>query len=210
MFTAILTSSILCVATHTQYAVAYTTIHQTSAGTATLKLAEWIQFTKRDVMNRMEAVTELPTLYTMAGSMYRASLKGADRMVPRNRNIVAPILWEQHDVGDEIIVMADETIPVPFSVDELTMTTDTYIGKCEICAGNDGKKVVTLRQLVAHPNLRFIQDSFQGSPENGYGVAFKHALVESVTDAGLTVNIRPLVTWGDGRHFLHLNEDVLF
>lgn len=193
---------------HFHPTAAYTTIHRINAGTATLKLSKWIEFMKRDVVNRNDTVNELPSMYTMAGNIYNKSLREWGDM--RSHKLITPIPWNQYEVGDEIILLADETMTVPFSIEKLDMAIETYIGLCEICAGKDGKMVATIRQLVVHPNLRLLYHAHRDSPVNGYGVSFKHKLVETVTHAGLQVNLRPLIGWGDGRHFLHLNEDVLF
>ncbi len=199
-------STILCVCLHIclhiQLATTYTTIHQINAETATRRLTKWIEFTKRDGVNRCEMLNELPTLYTMAGCMH-----GIRSGKPKP---TTSIPWTRCKLGDKIIVLADETMPVPFSINKLDMTIDTYIGVCEICMGKDGEMVVSLQQLVVHPNLRLLYDTLGDSPVNGYGVAFKHTLMESVTDAEMRLNLQPLMEWGDGRYFLHLNEDVLF
>ena len=152
--------------------------------------------------NRREMTNELPTLYTMAGCMH--GIRGGKSKPSTS------IQWNRCKLGDKIIVLADETIPIPFSINKIDMTTDTYIGVCEICMGKDRAMVVTLQQLVVHPNLRLLYDTLGDSPDNGYGVAFKHTLMESVTGAGMRLNLQPLMEWEDGRYFLHLNEDVLF
>jgi hypothetical protein len=184
---------------------AYTTINRINAGMATLKLSEWIEIAKCDMEPRSESANEIPSMYTMAGSMYRKSLREGGRI-----EMSDPVTWTRYALGDEIIVMGDETIPVKFSIEDLEMTTDTYIGVGEICMGKNGNRMVSLQQLVAHPNLWFLQtNSFSESPVDGYGVAFKHALVESATKAGMDVDLHPLMKWDNGRHFLQLNEDIL-
>lgn len=183
-------------------AAALTSLRQINTRTATLKLTKWINFTKRDVLNRKEAVNQLSDLYTIKGNLYRKWVKEPHEVY---KGPVMPVPWTNYELGDEIFVMADETIPVPFSIDNLIMTTETFIGVCEICTGTEGEKVATLHQLVSNPNLNFLRNAFEGSPAKGYGVEF----VKSATEAGLSVDLQPLVKWGDGRHFLHLNEDIL-